>query len=134
MKRLVIDIDDTICRTKNGQYHESEGIEPIRKQLVAYREAGFEIVLFSSRNMRTYEGNLGKINANTLPTLVCWLNANDVPYDEIYMGKPWCGSAGFYVDDKAIRPDEFARMSYEEIRTLLDASRQRLSDHAKTQD
>lgn len=65
--------------------------------------------------MRTYEGNVGKINVNTLPVLIEWLNKNNIPYDEIYMGKPWCGTEGFYVDDKAIRPDEFVKLSYEEI-------------------
>jgi capsule biosynthesis phosphatase len=35
------------------------------------------------------------------------------------MGKPWGGRGGFYVDDKAIRPDEFLRLSYEEILALV---------------
>ena len=51
--------------------------------------------------------------------IVNWLNKHDVPFDEIHIGKPWCGDDGFYVDDKAIRPDEFARLSYEEIRKLI---------------
>ncbi|HFM3427384.1 TPA: capsular biosynthesis protein, partial [Escherichia coli] len=43
---------------------------------------------------------------------------NNVPYDEIYVGKPWCGHEGFYVDDKAIRPNEFVNLSYNEIKKL----------------
>ena len=69
--------------------------------------------------MRKYENSVGKIAANTLPVIVNWLNKHDVPFDEIHIGKPWCGDDGFYVDDKAIRPDEFARLSYEEIRKLI---------------
>ncbi len=69
--------------------------------------------------MRTYEGSIGKINARTLPIIMTWLEENNVPYDEIYVGKPWCGNQGFYVDDKAIRPDEFVQLSYEEIRNLI---------------
>lgn len=126
MKRLVIDIDDTICRTENGQYHESKVIEPIRERLLSYRAAGFEIVLHTSRNVRTFAGNVGKINAQTLPSLVRWLDANEIPYDEIYVGKPWCGHEGFYVDDKAIRPDEFASLDYSELRELLRAADERL--------
>lgn len=71
--------------------------------------------------MRTYDGNIGKINANTLPVIVDWLSRHSVPYDEIHVGKPWCGDDGFYVDDKAVRPSEFARMSLEEIRAVLVA-------------
>ena len=35
------------------------------------------------------------------------------------MGKPWCGTEGFYIDDKAVRPSEFARLSLQEIADLL---------------
>ena len=45
--------------------------------------------------MRTYQGNTGKITANTLPIILKWLEKYNVPYDEIYIGKPWCGMDGF---------------------------------------
>ena len=70
--------------------------------------------------MRTYEGNLGKINKYTLPVIIDWLEKNRVPYDEIYLGKPWCGQEGFYVDDRAIRPSEFYSLNHEQIKSLLD--------------
>jgi capsule biosynthesis phosphatase len=69
--------------------------------------------------MRTFEGRVGEIVAKTVPTLIAWLDKHDIPYDEIHVGKPWCGHDGFYVDDRAVRPDEFARMDYTEIRALL---------------
>ena len=84
------------------------------------KENGFEIIISTSRNIRTYEGNVGKINANTLPIIIKWLDKNSVPYDEIYVGKPWCGIEGFYIDDKAVRPSELVNMSYDEIVALLD--------------
>nr|MBP7234731.1 capsular biosynthesis protein [Moraxella sp.] len=74
----------------------------------------------TSRNMRTYQGNIGAINKNTLPIIIDWLGRHDIPYDELYVGKPWCGFEGFYVDDKAIRPDELVKLSYAEICQLLD--------------
>jgi capsule biosynthesis phosphatase len=80
---------------------------------------GFTIVIKTSRNMRTYHGNVGKINANTLPIIVAWLDKHAVPYDELIVGKPLCGTKGFYVDDKAIRPSEFIEKSYGEIVALL---------------
>ena len=46
---------------------------------------------------------------NTLPIIKDWLLANNVPYDEIIIGKPWCGMNGFYVDDRAIGPSEFSK-------------------------
>lgn len=88
-------------------------------RLKAYKEQGFSIILNTSRNMNSYQNNIGLINKNTLPVIINWLDKNDIPYDEIYVGKPWCGHEGFYVDDKAIRPSEFVNKTYEEIVELL---------------
>jgi len=84
-----------------------------------YREMGFTIAISTSRNMRTYAGDIGKINAKTLPLIIDWLGRHNVPYDEIIVAKPWCGMEGFYVDDKAVRPSEFKEKSYEQIVELL---------------
>ena len=120
MKRLIMDLDDTICSTLEGDYENSKPNQLVIEKIKKYRKEGFEIVIHSSRNMRTYEGNVGKINIHTLPNIINWLNKNNVPFDEIIIGKPWCGIDGFYVDDKSIRPSEFFEKSYDEIRLLLE--------------
>lgn len=119
MKRLVIDLDDTICKTESGNYADSTPIAGVIECLRNYKEAGFDIVLHTSRNMRTFDGNVGKIAAHTLPVIVEWLRHHEIPYDEIHIGKPWCGYEGFYVDDRAIRPSEFVKYSHEQIIELL---------------
>lgn len=119
MKRLIFDLDDTISFTKNGKYDSALPNLPLIAKMKEYQSQGFEIVISTSRNMRTYEGNLGKINANTLPIIIEWLKRHNVPYDEIYTGKPWCGFEGFYIDDKAIRPSEFVDLNYNEIVQLV---------------
>ena len=70
--------------------------------------------------MKTYNGEISKINKFTLPILIEWLENNNVQYDGIIMGKPWCGEKGFYVDDKSIRPNEFVNLSEEEINKLIN--------------
>lgn len=120
MKRLIFDLDDTLSATTNGDYANAKPIAPMIEKLREYHKMGFTIVINTSRNMRTYEGNVGKINKNTLPIIIEWLNQHNVPFDEIYTGKPWCGFEGFYIDDKAIRPSEFLALSYEEIQQLLE--------------
>lgn len=119
MKRLIFDLDDTLSQTTAGDYANAAPMTDMIDKLRQYKALGFTIVINTSRNMRTYEGNIGAINKNTLPIITAWLDKHDVPYDEIYVGKPWCGFEGFYVDDKAIRPDEFLKLSYEEIQDLL---------------
>jgi hypothetical protein len=120
MKRLIFDLDDTLCTTQNGDYANAQPISEVIEKLKDYHRQGFTIVINTSRNMRTYQGNIGAINKNTLPIIIDWLARHDIPYDELYVGKPWCGFEGFYVDDKAIRPDELVKLSYVEICQLLD--------------
>ena len=120
MKRLVFDLDGTITHDDASvSYAERRPNLAVVEKLRAYREQGFEIVICSARNMRTYAGDIGKINANTLPVILDWLARHEVPYDEVHVGKPWCGTEGFYVDDKAVRPSEFLAMSHDEIHALL---------------
>ena len=119
---IVVDIDGTICQIK-GRHESYETLEPCAElvsKLRDYRAAGFYIILYTSRNMRTYEANLGRIMAKTARFTLDWLDRNDVPYDEIHFGKPWAGRTGFYVDDRAVRPDEFLRLSLNEIMELLE--------------
>jgi capsule biosynthesis phosphatase len=128
MKKLIIDIDDTISKTINGDYENSQPIVEVIEKIKEYKKEGFYIVLYSSRSMRTFENNLGKINVHTLPNIINWLNKNNVFYDEVYVGKPWCGYEGFYIDDKAIRPSEFLKYSYDEIIKLLAAENKQRND------
>ena len=120
MKRLIFDLDDTLCTTQNGDYANAQPITEVVEKLKEYHRQWFTIVINTSRNMRTYQGNIGAINKNTLPIIIDWLGRHDSPYHELYVGKPWCGFEGFYVDDKAIRPDELVKLSYAEICQLLD--------------
>lgn len=122
---FVVDVDGTLCPLKRpGQrYQDLVPFPNMIDRMRCYHEGGARIVLHTSRNMRTYSGNLGLINANTAPALLDWLNKWDIPYDEIVFGKPWPGSRGFYVDDLAVRPGEFLDNDPEGLAALCDASR-----------
>ena len=120
MKRIVVDLDGTLTvDAASVPYEAKEPNSLMIERLRQYKAAGFEVVIATARNMRTYGGSIGHITAKTLPVIIEWLNRHDVPYDEIHVGKPWCGTDGFYIDDKAIRPSEFLALSYEDIRSLL---------------
>jgi capsule biosynthesis phosphatase len=120
-KVIVMDIDGTICPIKQAHenYADLEPHADIVARLREYRSQGFYVILQSSRNMNTYDGNTGLITAKTGKVLLAWLDRHQIPYDELHLGKPWAGAGGFYVDDKAIRPDEFASLSYEEVLKLV---------------
>ena len=120
MKKLVIDLDGTLTTANTTDYRLVAPNCDVIDKLIEYRQQGFSITIFTARNMRTYEGNIGKINIHTLPIIVEWLEKYNVPYDEIILGKPWCGHDGFYIDDRAIRPSEFTSLSVDKINSLLD--------------
>lgn len=119
MKRLVFDLDGTLTTEGPQDYTQKKPNVAVIQRLREYKAAGFEIVICTARNMRTYGGSIGHLNVHTLPTVIEWLNSNDVPYDEVHVGKPWCGNEGFYIDDKAIRPSEFLRLGYAEVLEVL---------------
>jgi capsule biosynthesis phosphatase len=118
---LVVDIDGTLCDIKmeSQTYAELIPRNAIVEKLHAYRSRGYRILLFTSRNMNTHNHNLGLINKHTAPVMFEWLAKWNIPYDEILFGKPWPRSKGFYIDDRAIRPDEFLNLSEMEIQKLL---------------
>ena len=120
MNKIVLDLDNTITLEGPESYENKRPNLEVVAQIHAYRAMGYKIAIHTARNMKTHEGNIGKINAQTLPGIIEWLKKNDIPFDEIYVGKPWCGEDGFYVDDRAIRPSEFVGLSHQQIQALFD--------------
>jgi len=116
---IVMDLDNTITVESDAPYPEKipnyEVIEACRK----YHDLGYKIIIHTARNMRTYKGDIDTIMSITYPIIIDWLKKYNVPYDEVIVGKPWCGHNGFYVDDKAIRPNEFVSLSFDEINELI---------------
>lgn len=122
---FIFDIDGTICpiKKKNEEYMDLIPYENIVKKIRSLKEDGYKIILFTSRNMNSYSGNLGLINKNTAKVMLNWLDKWDIPYDEIIYGKPWPGRFGFYVDDRAVRPKELLENSVEDLTKICDEDR-----------
>jgi capsule biosynthesis phosphatase len=118
---LVLDLDGTLTIEGSAERYEDvlprlEVIEQVRR----YAGDGFRVIIMTSRNMRSFNNSVGRINAETLPVAIAWLKRHGVPFDEIHVGKPWCGPGGFYVDDKAVRPSEFRDLDAAGIASLLE--------------
>lgn len=122
---FVFDIDGTLCpiKAKDERYEDLIPYSDIVEKLRYYKDNGAKIVLYTSRNMNTYKGNIGLINKNTAVVLLEWLKKWNIPYDEIVYGKVWPGHKGFYVDDRTVRPDEFLKYSLEELDEICKSSR-----------
>ena len=122
---FVFDIDGTICpiKKKDEKYEDLVPYKDIVNKIIEYHNNGAKIVLYTSRNMNTYNGNIGLINANTSKVLFTWLDKWNIPYDEIVFGKVWPGHNGFYVDDRTIRPNEFLENTVDELNKICEEGR-----------
>ena len=123
---FVFDIDGTLCpiKKKEEKYEDLVPYDNIVQKLRYYKNNGAKIILFTSRNMNSYNGNIGLINKNTAKILTAWLDKWEIPYDEIIYGKPWPGHKGFYVDDRTVRPNEFLNCTLEELDEICRQSRE----------
>jgi len=98
--RFCFDVDNTLIKLNiNKDYSNEKPINRIVELIKKLHSSGHQIILYTARNMATYQNNIGLINKNTAPNLIETLNRLEIPFDEVYFGKP---IADFYIDDKAI--------------------------------
>lgn len=107
--RIVFDIDDTISRSRNGDYANAiPDLEVIEKINTLYDE-GIEIYLYTSRGMLSCNENLDLIKEKNQDILIDWLSRYKVKYHQLIFGKPL---ADLYVDDKAMNIQNFKKESF----------------------
>lgn len=115
--RIVIDLDGTICNLK--EKHETYAdvmIKPGAAEFIKnLRGTGHYVIIQTARNMATCDSNLGKVMKNVGKVTLEWLEKNEVEYDEIYFGKP---NAHLYIDDRALRFEDWKNLSTEQLETL----------------
>lgn len=99
--RICFDIDNTIVSEPKiiGDYTSVEPITKNIEYLKFLKSQGHTIILHTSRRMRTHDGNVGKLMADVGKITFDTLDKFNIPYDEIYFGKPY---ADAYIDDKSI--------------------------------
>lgn len=102
-----MDVDDTILTTENRNYAESVPKMDVIRKLREARDRGWYIILFTARGMGRSNGNIESVRWEVTQEIESFCSRFDVPYDQIMLGKPW---AAMYVDDKGLRPDEFANI------------------------
>lgn len=113
MRSIVIDIDGTICNAENRDYPNAVSIKPVIEKINFLYNKGYRIILYSSRGMNSFKGDLNLILKNTKPVLEQWLKNNNVMFHELIFGKPL---ADWYVDDKALSVEDFISMPFYDLR------------------
>lgn len=124
-KTLVVDVDDTISRTENRDYANSIPYTSMIRKLNNLYDNGWDVIYFTARGQLSANKDLEVINNTRLPVLVKWMEDNGVKYTEVLFGKPF---GDYYIDDKAIRPDEFLGMSFDNFEGRSGAEVSRVGD------
>jgi capsule biosynthesis phosphatase len=99
--RFCFDLDGTLVTFPKvaGDYTTVEPIPHNIKHLRHLKSLGHTIIIHTARRMRTHKGNVGAVIKDVGQITLETLEKYDIPYDEIFFGKP---DADFYFDDKAI--------------------------------
>jgi len=104
-QRICFDLDNTLV-TYPKIKDDYSSVSPIYhniKFLKYLKSFGHTIIIYTARRMKTYDGNVGKCISNIGKITFETLDKFDIPYDEIYFGKP---HAHIYIDDLAINAHE----------------------------
>ncbi len=99
--RICFDFDNTLV-TYPKIPADYTSVEPITENIEFARflkKLGCTIIIYTARRMKTHSGNVGKITADVGKITIDTLENFEIPYDELYFGKPY---AHTYIDDLVI--------------------------------
>jgi len=99
--RICFDLDNTLVtypRIKDD-YTTVDIIDKNVEYLRYLKKFGHTIIIYTARRMKTHNGNVGKLMCDIGKITFDTLEKFDIPYDEIYFGKPY---ADVYIDDLAV--------------------------------
>ncbi len=99
--RICFDLDNTLVTYPkiSGDYSTVEPIQQNINFLKYLKNMGHTIIIHTARRMKTHSGNQGAVMRDIGKITFDSLEKLDIPYDEIYFGKP---DADYYIDDKAV--------------------------------
>jgi capsule biosynthesis phosphatase len=102
-KRFCFDLDNTLVTYPviDGDYTSVLPIQTTIDYVKSLKRLGHTIIIYTARRMKTHSGNVGAIIADVGKITIDTLAKYDIPYDELYFGKPY---ADFYIDDLGVNP------------------------------
>lgn len=105
--RIILDLDDTLSRTKNRDWQNSQPIADVCNKVREIQEKmpDAEIYIHTARGMNSCKGDALEAERRNRPNIENFLSKNGIKVDGIIFGKPL---GDLYVDDKAMSADEFA--------------------------
>jgi capsule biosynthesis phosphatase len=99
MKKIYIDIDGVICRTKKNFYKKSKPNKQVIKLINDWHELGKTIIIFTARYMGRNNDNVNKAKKMGYNSTFKQLKRWGLKFDKLVFGKP---TYDIIIDDKAI--------------------------------
>lgn len=96
--RICFDLDNTLVSYPVIP-NDYTTVKPLQKNidyLIYLKKFGHTIIIYTARKMKSSGSNIGLVNKNVGKITFDTLEKFNIPYDEIYFGKPY---ADFYIDD-----------------------------------
>jgi len=112
--RICIDLDGTICELRKNHQSYSDILpkKGAAEMIEKLRKNGHTIIIYTARNMKTQNHNVGKVVKNIGKITLDWLEKYQIYYDEIFFGKP---NADLIIDDRCFRFESWENINEELI-------------------
>ena len=100
---IVIDLDDTMCFTRNRDFENSIPNELVINKMNELYNKGWKLIIYTARGAKSCK-TLEEREKKYRNITENWLKKNNVKYNKLLFGKM---NADYYVDDKNMNIEEF---------------------------
>jgi len=113
-KRIIVDFDDTIAITTTRDWDSAEPQWDVINKMNNLYDKGWEVWIVTARGQLSCKGDWVKADKKYRKIIETWLSKHSVKYHELHFEKYL---ASYYIDDKALLPEEFVDLEIREIKT-----------------
>lgn len=124
MKRIVCDIDDTISFTTNRDWENAIPNQEVIDKINSLYDQGWEIYLVTARGSLSCKTRQ-EAEEKYRNQIIKWLAKHGVKFTVLSFDKYL---AAYYVDDKALTPEEFVKLDIRELKSGWSGARVELRD------
>ena len=113
-KRIIVDFDDTIATTTTRDWDTAIPHWDVINKMNNLYDKGWEVWIVTARGQLSCKGDWAKADKKYRKIIEEWLANHSVKYHKLKFEKYL---ASYYIDDKAMLPEEFVDLEIREIKT-----------------
>jgi capsule biosynthesis phosphatase len=113
-KRVIVDFDDTIATTTTRDWDNAVPHWDVINRINNLYEKGWEVWIVTARGQLSCNGDFEAADRKYRKIMEEWLKTHGVKYHLLSFEKRL---ASYYIDDKALMPEEFVDLEIREIKT-----------------